>query len=281
MDLTALPTFTVDPDDARDFDDAISARREDGHVRLWVHIADVTAYVRPGGPLEREALRRGTSVYVPGAVEPMLPEVLSNRACSLRPGEERLAVTVEMEVHGTDVRRVAFHRSRVRSDRRLTYGEVDEIFAGRARAEEPWAAPLETAREVSRALAAKRESVQIGSGEPAFEFDAEGHVASVRYEHQTESHGLIEQLMILANEQVAGYLADQRQPTLYRVHERPEPAGRGVSMRAAGRPRHPHAAGAQAHDAPAGGGDRGRGVAHRGARGGRPHRARVRSCCAR
>ena len=223
VDFTELPTFTIDPDDAKDFDDAISARREDGFVRVWVHIADVTAYVRPGGPLEREALRRATSVYVPGAVEPMLPEVLSNRACSLRPGEEKLAVTVEMEVHGTYVRKVSFHRSRVRSDRRLTYREVDELFAGRTRAEEPWGAPLEAAREVSRALAARRESVEIGSGEPAFEFDSEGHVIGVRYEAQTESHRLIEQLMILANEQVAGYLADRREPTLYRVHERPEP----------------------------------------------------------
>jgi ribonuclease R len=223
VDLTGLATFTIDPDDAQDFDDAISARREDGFVRLWVHIADVTAYVRPGGPLEREALRRATSVYVPGAVEPMLPEVLSNRACSLRPGEEKLAVSVEMEVNGTDVRKVAFHRSRVRSDRRLTYREVDEILAGSARAEEPWAAALEAAREVARALAAKRESVEIGSGEPAFEFDSDGHVTGVRYEAQTESHRLIEQLMILANEQVAGHLADARAPTLYRVHERPEP----------------------------------------------------------
>jgi ribonuclease R len=223
VDLTALPTFTIDPDDARDFDDAISARRENGHVRVWVHIADVTAYARPGGPLEREAYRRGTSVYVPGAVEPMLPEVLSNRACSLRPGEERLAVTVEMEAHGTEVRSVAFHRSRVRSDRRLTYGEVDEIFAGRARAAEPWAAPLEAAREVARALAQRRDSLELGAPEPSFAFDAEGHVEAVRYEAQSESHRLIEQLMILANEQVAGYLADRRLPTLYRVHERPEP----------------------------------------------------------
>jgi ribonuclease R len=223
VDLTSLPTFTIDPDDARDFDDAISARREDGHVRVWVHIADVTAYVRPGGPLEREAFRRATSVYVPGAVEPMLPEVLSNRACSLRPGEDRLAVTVEMEVHGTDVRNVSFHRSRVRSDRRLTYGEVDEVFAGRARAEEPWAAPLEAAREVARALQERRDSLELGAPEPAFEFGADGHVTAVRYEEQTESHRLIEQLMILANEQVAGYLADARLPALYRVHERPEP----------------------------------------------------------
>ena len=227
VDLTALPTFTVDPDDAQDFDDAISARREGDGVRLWVHIADVTAYLRPGGPLEGEALRRGTSVYVPGAVEPMLPEALSNRACSLRPGEEKLAVTVEMVVHGTDVRSVSFHRSRIRSDRRLTYGEVDEVFAGRALAEEPWAAPLEAAREVARALAATRDSLELGSPEPSFEFGSDGHVTGVRYEEQTESHRMIEQLMVLANEQVAGYLADHRTPTIYRVHERPEPQSAG------------------------------------------------------
>jgi ribonuclease R len=222
VDLTALPTFTIDPSDAQDFDDAVSARREDGHVRVWVHIADVTAYLRPGGPLEREALRRGTSVYVPGAVEPMLPDALANRACSLRPGEERLAVTVEMEVHGAEVRRVVFHRSRVRSDRRLSYEEVDAIFERRARAEEPWAAPLAAAREVAAALREGRDALELGAPEPVFDFD-DGHVTGVRYEEQTESHSLIEQLMILANEQVAGYLADRKLPTLYRVHERPEP----------------------------------------------------------
>ena len=88
-------------------------------------------------------------MYVPGAVEPMLPEVLSNQACSLRPGEDKLAVTVEMEMDGADVTSVSFHRSIVRSDRRLTYGEVDELFAGRARAEEPWGEPLALAREVA------------------------------------------------------------------------------------------------------------------------------------
>jgi ribonuclease R len=224
VDLTALPTFTIDPDDARDFDDAISAvREEDGRIRVWVHIADVTAYLRPGGPLEGAAYRRGTSVYVPGAVEPMLPEVLSNQACSLRPGDERLAVTVEMAMDGAEARTVSFHRSRIRSDARLTYSEVDEIFAGRARAEEPWAAPLEAAREVAAALRTRRDAIELGAPEPVFDFDAEGHVTGVRYEEQTESHSLIEQLMILANEQVAGYLADRRLPTLYRVHERPDP----------------------------------------------------------
>ena len=224
VDLRDLPTFTIDPDDARDFDDAISARRDRrGGVRVWVHIADVTAFVRPGGRLERETFRRGTSVYVPGAVEPMLPEVLSNRACSLRPGEDKLAVTVEMELDGADVTSVVFHRSLVRSDRRLTYAEVDELFAGTARAEEPWAEPLAVAREVAAALSKRRDSLEFGSFEPTFEFDSDGDVTGVRYEAQTESHRLIEMLMILANEQVAGYLADKRLPTLYRVHERPDP----------------------------------------------------------
>jgi ribonuclease R len=223
VDLRDLPTFTIDPDDAQDFDDAVSARRENGRTRVWIHIADVTAYLRPGGPLEREAHRRGTSVYVPGAVEPMLPEVLSNRACSLRPGEAKLAVTVEMEMSGADVTSVVFHRSIVRSDRRLTYGEVDEVFAGRTRAEEPWGEPLAIAREVSTALRERRDSLEFSSFEPTFDFDSDGNVTGVRHEAQTESHGLIEMLMILANEQVAGYLADRKLPTLYRVHERPEP----------------------------------------------------------
>jgi ribonuclease R len=223
VDLRELPTFTIDPDDAKDFDDAISARRENGRVRLWVHIADVTAYLRPGGRLERETFRRGTSVYVPGAVEPMLPEVLSNEACSLRPGEDKLAVTVEMEMDGADVTSVAFHRSLVRSDRRLTYGEVDALFAGRTRAEDPWGEPLEVARGVASALRERRDSLEFGSWEPTFDFDSDGNPTGVRYEQQTESHRVIEMLMILANEQVAGYLADKKAPTLYRVHERPEP----------------------------------------------------------
>jgi ribonuclease R len=224
VDLRDLPTFTIDPDDAKDFDDAISARRERrGRVRVWVHIADVTGFVRPGGRLDGEAFRRGTSVYVPGAVEPMLPDVLSNRACSLRPGEDKLAVTVELELDGADVTRVAFHRSLVRSDRRLTYAEVDDLFAGRARGEEPWGEPLAVAREVAAALRERRESLEFGSFEPTFDFDSDGDVTGVRYEAQTESHRLIEMLMILANEQVAGYLADRRLPTLYRVHERPAP----------------------------------------------------------
>jgi ribonuclease R len=226
-DLTDLPTFTIDPVTARDYDDAISARREDdGSIRVWVHIADVSAYVRPGTVLERETYRRATSVYVPGAVEPMLPEALSNDACSLVPGAERLAVTAEMVMRGADVVSAAFHRTRIRSDARLTYEQVDRVYAGEERAQDPWGEPLALAREVAAALRERRAgggSLEVESSEPVFEFDDRGHVVAVRREQQTESHSTIEQLMVLANEQVAGYLEDHKKPTLYRVHERPEP----------------------------------------------------------
>ncbi|HEX8053888.1 MAG TPA: RNB domain-containing ribonuclease [Thermoleophilaceae bacterium] len=228
-DLTGLATFTIDPATARDYDDAVSATREDGGIiRVWVHIADVSAFVRPGSVLERETFRRATSVYVPGAVEPMLPHALSSGACSLVSGQDRLAVSVELEMDGAEVRSAAFHRSRIRSDARLTYPQVDRIFAGSERAEEPWGEPLALAREVSAALREKRErrgSLAVESAEPVFEFDDRGHVVGVGHEEQTESHKLIEELMILANEQVAGQLADRRVPTLYRVHEKPDPRG--------------------------------------------------------
>jgi ribonuclease R len=226
-DLTGLATFTVDPITARDFDDAISARREGDGLRLWVHIADVSAFVRPGRALEREAYRRGTSVYVPGAVEPMLPEALSAGACSLVPGAERLAVTIELELSGADVRSVSFRRTLIRSDARLDYEQLDRVFAGAERAEEPWAEPLEAARAVAAALRERRESrgsLDVESLEPEFDFDERGRVVGVHHEEQTESHELIEHLMILANEQVASYLAERRVPTLYRVHERPDPS---------------------------------------------------------
>jgi ribonuclease R len=218
-DLTNLPTFTIDPAGARDFDDAISA---DGS-KLWVHIADVSAYVRPGTALEYEAYRRGTSVYVPGAVEPMLPEALSNGECSLRPGEDRNAVTVEMKMDGADVVSASFYRSLIRSDQRLTYEQVDRIFAGEEHAADPWGSGLEAARRVAAALRERRQSLAVTSTEPVFEFDSKGNVTGIRHEEQTESHSVIEQLMILANEQVAGLLADKKVPALYRVHERPSP----------------------------------------------------------
>jgi ribonuclease R len=246
-DLRELPTFTIDPSSARDFDDAISAEPIDGDgdgsdaggaseaggrqgapgaIRVWVHIADVAAHVPEGSPLDREARRRATSVYAPGAVEPMLPHALSSDACSLMPGVERMAVTVEMELHGAVLARAAFYRSVIRSDARLDYEQVDRIFAGRESAAEPWRAPLRAAREAAAALQREREhsgALVVDSEEPEFAFDEHGNVLAILARAQTESHRLIEHLMIAANEAVAGLLEQRGVPCLYRVHERPEP----------------------------------------------------------
>ncbi len=231
-DLRELATFTIDPPSARDFDDAVSAERIEGsdpaHLRVWVHIADVSAHVPEGSLVDREARARGTSVYVPGAVEPMLPQALSGDACSLVAGRDRAAVTVELELRGGRVARTAFYRSTIRSDERLDYDRVDRIFAGGERAAEPWGEPLAAAREAARALEEGRTrrggALTLDSAEPEFLFDEQGHVAEIARRVQTESHRLIEHLMIAANEAVARELARRGTPCLYRVHERPEAA---------------------------------------------------------
>ncbi len=255
-DLRELATFTIDPASAQDFDDAISAQRlsagegasgrngpdfgnadrdapgdEPGDapagMRVWVHIADVSAYVPEGSPVDVEARERATSVYVPCAVEPMLPQALSNDACSLVPGAERAAVTVEMDLYGAHVVRSAFYRSLIRSDARLAYERVDRVFAGAERARDPWARPLAAAREASGALALARVregGLVLDSEEPEFVFDEHGNVREILAHAQTESHRLIEHLMIAANEAVARHLSESAIPCLYRVHERPEPA---------------------------------------------------------
>lgn len=226
-DLTALDTFTVDPATARDFDDAVSASDDGDAIRLWIHIADVAAHVRPGSGLDAEAAHRATSVYVPGTVEPMLPPELSDDACSLAPGVERLAVTAEIVLapDGTP-RSASFYRSRIRSDHRLSYDELDEYFAGRTVPPPLIATPLELARRAAASLSGRRKagSLEISTTEPEFEFDAGGHVVAARGVTQTEAHGLIEQLMILTNERVAEACERRGVPTLYRVHERPDPA---------------------------------------------------------
>ncbi len=225
-DLTALATFTVDPATARDFDDAVSAQIEGERARVWVHIADVAAHVRPGSPLDLEARRRANSTYVPGTVEPMLPHALSSDACSLAPGVERLAVTAEIEL-GVDGRpeRARFYRSRIRSDARLGYDQLDEIFAGRAQPPEEVAEPLAAAREVAAALGEQRgsTSLDVDSAEPEFGFDAGGNVTGAHRVPQSEAHRLIERLMVMTNEQVAQLLAARRVSAIYRVHPQPDP----------------------------------------------------------
>lgn len=226
-DLTDVPTFTMDPAGARDFDDAISAQAEGEKIRVFVHIADVSAFVRPGDPVDKEARRRATSVYVPGAVEPMLPEALSNNACSLVPGEDRRAVTAELLFDGSEVVEASFYRSLIRSNARLTYEDVDAIFAGTEAAQDPWAEPLALGRKVSAALQADRErrkALEVESKEPSFEFDKAGAPTDVHAEEQTESHRVIEHLMIAANEAVARFLESKHLPALFRVHEKPDMA---------------------------------------------------------
>ncbi len=223
-DLTGLDTFTVDPATARDFDDAVSAEPEGDGVRLWIHIADVAAHVRPGSGLEKEAFRRANSVYVPGAVEPMLPSALSNEACSLVPGEERLAVTTEIELSSSgEPRSRSFYRSRIRSDARFSYEQIDAFFTGRDRPPQEVAKPLELTRKAAAALTERRKqsALEVHTAEPAFEFDG-GDVTRAIDVEETESHRLIEMLMVLTNEQVAELLERKRIPALYRVHEQPD-----------------------------------------------------------
>jgi ribonuclease R len=228
QDLTALPIFTIDPAEARDFDDAVSVEPDGDGLRLYVHIADVAAHVKPGSGLDGEALRRGNSVYVPGTVEPMLPHALSSDACSLVPGAPRKAVTVELKLDlQSRVKTASFYRSVIRSDARLTYDQVDQIFRGQQDAPDSISEPLSRARRVAADLRRRRldrGALTIETSEPEFEFDSEGHVVHALDDVQTEAHGLIEELMILANEQVAQTLEQARKATLYRVHEQPEPA---------------------------------------------------------
>ncbi|HEY5977690.1 MAG TPA: RNB domain-containing ribonuclease [Solirubrobacterales bacterium] len=225
-DLVEMPTFTVDPATARDFDDAVSARREGESTRLWIHIADVAAHVKPGSPLDREARRRANSTYAPGTVEPMLPGVLSAGACSLSAGVERLAVTAEIVLGpGGEVAESSFYRSRIRSDVRLDYDQLDEIFAGKAEAPAEVAEPLAIARAAAAVLAEAKAGtgLDVESSEPEFEFDRSGEVVAARSVPQTESHRLIERLMILTNEAVARLLEKRRVPAVYRIHPQPDP----------------------------------------------------------
>jgi ribonuclease R len=198
----------------------------EGGWRIWVHIADVSAFVQPRSALDREAYQRSTSVYVPGAVEPMLPRSLSNGVCSLVAGEDRLTVTVEMRVGSAGrVQTTSMYRSVIRSDERLDYDRVDRIFAGREGVAAPWGEPLGAARAVSAAIGEARSghsAVVLESAEPEFSFDRAGHVREERLVPQTESHRVIERLMIAANEAVAGFLDEGKIPCLFRVHERPE-----------------------------------------------------------
>lgn len=218
-DLRDLLTFTIDGDSTRDFDDALSARREGPCIRVWVHVADVAAFVRPGDALDLEARRRATSVYLPSLTVPMLPQALSTGACSLVPGKDRAAVTCELLLRDGVVEQLDIYRSRIRSDARLTYTHVEDIFLGRAEPGATYAAALAAARQaaVDRTLRAAEHGE-----EAVFEFTGD-EVTAIRARPQQESQRLIERLMVLANQEVAAFLHQRGAPSLYRTHAADDP----------------------------------------------------------
>ncbi|HZE29618.1 MAG TPA: RNB domain-containing ribonuclease [Gaiellaceae bacterium] len=219
VDLRDRLAFTIDPDTAKDFDDALTVEED----RAFVHIADVSWFVQAGTPLDGGAAERAFSVYVPGLVSPMLSPELSEELCSLRPNVDRLCVTVEFPLDGGEP---TFYRSVIRSAARLTYGQVEAILAGRERAQPALADALRRAERLAQGLRDKRfarGALRIESSEVVFAFDGQGGVERAWRESEPHAHVLVEELMIRANELVAELLAGRRREALYRVHEPPEP----------------------------------------------------------
>ncbi|MCL4181650.1 MAG: ribonuclease R [Verrucomicrobia bacterium] len=224
-DCRSQQVITIDPDDAKDFDDAIFLERADADQwRLWVHIADVSHYVKPGTALDKEARRRGNSTYLVDRVIPMLPEALSNELCSLKPEVERLTKSVEFLISSDGaVLRTRFHSSVIHSRRRYTYGEAFAIL------QRPPASALERMLHETHQLAQKIRRRRFKQGALALDFperkirlDEQGRVARIEKVENDVSHQLIEEFMLLANEAVAVQLVNRRRPAIHRVHEEPD-----------------------------------------------------------
>jgi len=217
---------TVDPDDARDFDDAINVEKlSGGGWHLGVHIADVSAYVTPGSALDREASRRGNSVYLPDRVIPMLPERLSNGVCSLNPGVDRLTHSVFVEFDSNaNPKKVRFARSAIRSAHRLTYKQAYAHL--KSNATDQLTTRLQQAWELAALLRKKRfqhGSLDLDFPEVKVRLDQKGKPIALERIENDESHQLIEEFMLVANELVARELRRRMIPTIYRVHEDPDP----------------------------------------------------------
>jgi ribonuclease R len=230
-DFRNILTFTIDPYDAKDFDDALSIRRmKDGQWEIGVHIADVTHYVGEGGIIDKEAQKRATSVYLVDRTIPMLPERLCNYICSLRPNEDKLCYAVI--VHMDDKGRVRYHKivhTVIRSNRRYNYEEVQEIIDRGQQAADPYASELLTLNRLAQILRKERfehGSIAFDRVEVGFDVDEKGHPISVHIKEQTESHQLIEEFMLLANRIVAttiGAVPSKQQKVFpYRIHDLPD-----------------------------------------------------------
>lgn len=234
---------TIDGADTRDIDDGVSVEKQGDNYVLSVHIADVSHYVKAGGELDKEAFKRGTSVYFPDRVLPMLPQALSNGCCSLNEGEARLAFTCKMLIAGGGIDKAAAENagkvleseifpSLVRSAYRLTYDEVDAMLSGGAAAEKllekyplmrDSLAPMRELTEILAARRVKKGEVNLDLKEKHIYYDKERDVIEIPDEKPSFSRGLIEQFMVTANETVATFLNSRGAPCLYRVHEPPVP----------------------------------------------------------
>ena len=232
VDLRNMPTVTIDGETARDFDDAVSLRREGEHFRLWVSIADVSHYVKPGSPLDRDAYQRGTSVYFPDRCIPMLPERLSNGICSLNPQVERLTMTAEMLFDKTGIMlESAFYPSVIKSAARLTYTLVKQIIvddnremADKYRPLTPMLLEMKELALILMAMRKKRGSIDFDLPEPEIIIGLTGLTEGIIRAERNLAHQLIEEFMLAANEAVATFVTDKNIPFLYRVHENPDPA---------------------------------------------------------
>lgn len=231
MDLREKLIFTIDGDDARDFDDAVSLEPMDnGHMLLGVHIADVSHYVTPSSPLDDEAYRRGTSVYYPGHVVPMLPVALSNGICSLNPDVDRLAFSAFLEVDKDGrCHKTHFAKTVIRSKVRMTYRRMNEIFDGNEERRAEYAFLTETAdrmhalSQAMRRRRTERGALDMDLPEAQIMTDESGEPVEVCFRARGDAEKMIEEFMLAANEAVAAYMTHRNNPTVYRVHESPDP----------------------------------------------------------
>src|ERR1700723_268862 len=229
-DFRELPIVTIDGETAKDFDDAVFVRRHGASWELQVHIADVAQYVTPGSALDLEARLRGTSVYFPDRAVPMLPQELSSDICSLRPGEDRLVLSCVMMIDQEgEILSYEVTPGVIRSVSRMTYTQVHAIISGDRETREEFA-PLvpafEQMYELARLLNRKRQrrgSIDFDLPEPVIEFNAQGAMQSIVRSERSWANRLIEEFMLSANECVASWLQNLDVPSLYRIHEKPEP----------------------------------------------------------
>jgi ribonuclease R len=230
-DFRSLPIVTIDGETARDFDDAVLVtQHENGSYELQVHIADVAVYVPAGTDLDIESRLRGTSVYFPDRAIPMLPQELSTDICSLRPGEDRLVLSCLMQLDADGrIESYEIVEGVIRSAARMTYTEVHAILEGDPEARAPNAALVpnfERMRKLAGLMNKRREergSIDFDLPEPVIEFDEQGQMRGVTKSERTWANRLIEEFMLAANECVATWLEDLGVPSIYRIHEKPEP----------------------------------------------------------